>query len=109
MVAVAAVSAIRLASTSTNHLAAVSPRLITSNIETLRKAAIRGVGVAQLPEHLCAEAIADGRLVRVLPDLTTLAGMMYAVFSRETVKAPALRAFLDHMVAEFRALLPSGR
>ena len=93
----------------TNHLVAVSPRLITSDIETLQKAAIRGAGVAQLPEHLCAEAIADGRLVRVLPDLTTVAGTIYAVFSRETVKAPALRAFLDHMVAEFRALLPAER
>lgn len=92
----------------TNHLVTPSPRLVTSDIETLQKAAIRGVGVAQLPEHLCAAAIADGRLVRLLPDLTTVAGTVYAVFSRETARAPALRAFLDHLVSEFRELLPAG-
>lgn len=92
----------------TNHLVTLSPRLVTSDIETLQKAAIRGVGVAQLPEHLCASAIADSRLVRLLPDLTTVAGTVYAVFSRETARAPALRAFLDHLVAEFRELLPAG-
>ena len=90
-----------------NHLINLSSRLITSDIETLKKAAIRGVGVAQLPEHLCADAIADGSLARVLPDLSTVAGTIYAVFSRETARAPALRAFIDHMVAEFRDLLPS--
>ena len=93
----------------TNHHLAVSSRLITSDIETLQKAAIRGVGVAQLPEHFCAAAIADGRLMHVLPDLTTAAGTIYAVFSRETAKMPALRAFLNHMVVEFRERLPTDR
>ncbi|WP_172975896.1 LysR substrate-binding domain-containing protein [Sulfitobacter sp. THAF37] len=73
----------RLENGRPNHLVTLSPRLVTSDIEILQKAAIRGVGVAQLREYLRAAAIADGRLVRLMPDLTTVAGTVYAVFSRE--------------------------
>ncbi|MGR3822025.1 MAG: LysR family transcriptional regulator [Salipiger marinus] len=82
----------------------VAPRLVTSNMETLRRAAVRGLGVAQLPEHFCAREIAAGELERILPDLTTHVGTIYAVYSRETARAPSLRAFIDHLVLEFQTL-----
>ncbi|MEQ8899526.1 MAG: LysR family transcriptional regulator [Roseovarius sp.] len=83
------------------HVVRVSPRLVTGNAKTLEQAAIRGLGVALLPDHTCADSIAAGRLERVLPDHSTVEGTIYAVFSRETATAPALRAFIDHLALEF--------
>jgi DNA-binding transcriptional LysR family regulator len=34
----------------------------------IRSAAIKGLGIARLPHYLVADALADGRLVRLLPD-----------------------------------------
>lgn len=84
----------------TAHSVPVAPRLITSSIGTLRKAALGGLGVVQLPEHLCLRELASGELERVLPLLTTINGIVFAVFSRETARSPALRAFIDHLVLE---------
>ena len=83
------------------HTVTVSPRLVTSDIATLRHAAMRGLGVALLPEHACLPDIASGRLVHVLPDVSTVEGMIYAVFSRETARSSALRAFIDHLARAF--------
>ena len=87
-----------------SHSVSVSSRLVTSDIETVLKAAVRGLGVAQLPEHLCVGSISEGRLVRVLPDVSTIIGTIYAVFSRETAKSTALRAFVDHLARAFKEL-----
>src|SRR5437763_6219895 len=46
--------------------AIVSGPLIASDLPTLAGAAIRGVGLAQVPEPIALRAIADGALVRVL-------------------------------------------
>jgi DNA-binding transcriptional LysR family regulator len=86
----------------------VSPRLVTSDIATLRHAAIRGLGVALLPEHACMPDIVGGELMRVLPDISTVEGTIYAVFSRDTARALALRAFIDHLASAF-AIAPFRR
>jgi len=88
------------------HVVPIAPRLVTSNVETLKKAALRGVGLAQLPEHACGDDVAEGRLVRVLTDYSTVEGTIYAVFSRESARAPALRAFIDQLVVGFGRLAP---
>ncbi|MFM1991583.1 MAG: hypothetical protein RJA99_4540 [Pseudomonadota bacterium] len=46
----------------------VDSRYHVNNPEAVADAAIAGLGVAVLPGYLCAGALLDGRLVRVLPD-----------------------------------------
>lgn len=46
---------------------ALSPRLLTASVPTLREAALAGAGFALLPEMAVREDLAAGRLARVLP------------------------------------------
>lgn len=48
----------------------VRGRYHVNNPEAVAEAALAGLGVALLPSYLCDDALADGRLVRVLPGWT---------------------------------------
>ncbi len=76
---------------------AVAGPLIANDFVTLLGAALRGVGLAQVPEPIAAQALAAGRLVEVLaPHAPTAPGMFLYYPSRRQVM-PKLRAFVDHV------------
>jgi DNA-binding transcriptional LysR family regulator len=76
---------------------AVSGPLIASDFPTMLGAAIEGIGLAQLPEPLAAEALKAGKLVEVLePYAPTLPGVFLCYPGRRQIM-PKLRAFIDHV------------
>jgi DNA-binding transcriptional LysR family regulator len=80
--------------------AIVSGPLIAHDYLTLLGAAIRGVGLAQVPGPLAAGPIADARLQSVLtPFAVTTPGVFLYYPSRRQV-LPKLRAFIEHMKSE---------
>nr|WP_157216796.1 LysR family transcriptional regulator [Sphingomonas formosensis] len=83
------------------HLLRHGPRLGCGDMETVREAAIDGLGVALLPDHLCREALADGRLVHVLPAWRGQQGIVHLVFTTRRGLPPAVRALIDHLAAGF--------
>lgn len=82
-----------------------SPRLSTDDLYTLRRAAIRGLGVACLPTLLVADDLSSGALLRLLPSLTSRAGVVHAVFPSRRGMVPAVRALLDSLSEGFAASL----
>jgi DNA-binding transcriptional LysR family regulator len=77
--------------------AVVAGPLIAHDYPTLLGAAIRGVGLLQLPRPLAAAAIADGRLQALLaPFAVMLPGVFLCHPGRRQV-LPKLRAFIDHI------------
>lgn len=66
-------------------------------------AARSGLGLALLPEVSIAPSLADGSLVRVLPDYANEGGVICAVFPANRHQSAALRAFVD-FVAERLAI-----
>ena len=75
----------------------VTGPLITHDYPTLLAAAIRGVGLAQLPGPLVKTPIADGRLEALLvPFAVTAPGVFLYYPSRRQV-SPKLRAFIEHV------------
>lgn len=79
---------------------AVDGRFCSNNGEALMAGAVAGLGIALLPEFIIAEALADGRLVRVLagherPPLT-----LYAVYPSRHQLPAKLRLFMDHILRE---------
>lgn len=52
------------------ELVRVRGRYHANNPEAVADAALAGLGIALLPRYLCDDALADGRLVRVLPGWT---------------------------------------
>jgi DNA-binding transcriptional LysR family regulator len=88
--------------------AVVSGPLIAHDYPTLLGAAIRGVGLAQVPGPLAQAAIANGRLQALLtPFAVTLPGVFLYHPGRRQV-LPKLRAFIEH-VRYKSADAPRGR
>ncbi|MGO4128741.1 LysR family transcriptional regulator [Inquilinus sp. YAF38] len=77
--------------------AVVSGPFIAHDYPTLLGAAIRGVGLAQVPGPLAAAPVADGRLEALLtPFAVTTPGVFLYHLGRRQV-LPKLRAFIEHV------------
>lgn len=74
------------------------PRMTCGDFGALLDAAVAGMGVALLPDHVCRAALAAGRLVQVFPEWRTQAGIVHLVFTTRRGLPPAVRAFIDHVV-----------
>ncbi|WP_150683768.1 LysR substrate-binding domain-containing protein [Pandoraea iniqua] len=77
------------------------PRLATDDLDSLRMAAMTGVGVALLPAEFVKEDLLAGHLRRLLPDLSTAPGLVHAIFPTRRGMVPAVRHLLDALVAGF--------
>ncbi|MGB3288006.1 MAG: LysR substrate-binding domain-containing protein [Burkholderiaceae bacterium] len=73
------------------------PRLVADDLLTLKFAIEGGVGLGVLPDYMCRDEIADGRLVPVLPGWAPQPGIIHAVFASRRGLAPAVRSFLDFL------------
>ncbi len=71
------------------------------DMTALKQAAIAGLGVVALPGYVCREEVRSGALRRVLP--TWLAGdsTITALIPHRQGPLPSVRAFIDHLAAEF--------
>jgi DNA-binding transcriptional LysR family regulator len=78
-----------------------APRLVTDEMQTLRRAVLDGIGVAMLPRLLVASDLETGGLEQLLPDWTTPSGLVHAVFPSRRGLVPAVRLFLDALPAAF--------
>jgi DNA-binding transcriptional LysR family regulator len=80
-----------------------NPRLSTDDFYTVRRAAIRGVGVARVPELLVRDDLSSGALLRLLPSLSSRSGVVHAVFPSRRGMVPAVRSLLDALAEGFAA------
>jgi len=77
--------------------AAVAGPLIANDYPTILDAALKGVGLAQLPEPVVAEQVAAGKLVRVLEPYAPMAPGVFLFHPGKRQVLPKLRAFIDHV------------
>jgi DNA-binding transcriptional LysR family regulator len=80
------------------------PRLITEDMVTLRLAALRGVGIVQMPTIVAGADLAAGTLVNLLSGWAPKAGIIHAVFPSRRGLLPSVRALLDFLAAEYAAI-----
>jgi DNA-binding transcriptional LysR family regulator len=78
-----------------------NPRMRSGNAEVRLKAAIAGLGVARITATFCADAVARGELVQLLPDWQCSPLRIYALLPGRHVPAK-VRAFLDALEEEAR-------
>jgi DNA-binding transcriptional LysR family regulator len=71
---------------------------------TLRLAALRGVGVVQLPTIVVRKNVSEGKLVGVLPEWAPRTAIIHAVFPSRRDLLPSVLAFLDFLALEYSAL-----
>ncbi|WGS44413.1 LysR family transcriptional regulator [Burkholderia sp. JSH-S8] len=69
---------------------------LANNSETLRDAALHGIGIAMLPAYVADAPLRDGRLVRLLPDDPPQEEVIYAVYPRTPFASNKRQAFVEH-------------
>lgn len=77
------------------HVVDARGQLRTNAPSALRELALRGMGVAYLPDWLVAPDLKTGRLKRVLPRWSSAPITAWAIYRAELRGAPRLRAFID--------------
>ncbi|QGZ66592.1 LysR family transcriptional regulator [Paraburkholderia acidisoli] len=81
----------------------VDGRLKIDNSEALRRAVLRGLGIAMLPEILVHDDLRAKRLVEVLPDHAAPERQLNLLYLREQQTSPKLRSFIEFVLARFGA------
>jgi DNA-binding transcriptional LysR family regulator len=89
--------------------AIVSGPLVAHDYPTLLGAAIRGVGLAQVPGPLAKAPIADGRLQALLTTFAVTTPGVFLYYPGKRQILPKLRAFIEHVKSQSGANLKSGR
>ncbi len=80
------------------------PRMATDDIPSLRMAATLGVGVAMLPREFVDNDLRTGMLRQLLPNLSSRAGLVHAIFPTRRGMVPAVRHLLDALIAGYEGL-----
>ncbi|MEN8166697.1 MAG: LysR family transcriptional regulator [Pseudomonadota bacterium] len=82
---------------------AVSGPLSANNGDVLRDAAIRGQGIVLLPDFLAEDALAEGRLERILVDYEPADYGLYAVWASRHFLPSKIRLLVDFLLESFGA------
>jgi DNA-binding transcriptional LysR family regulator len=85
----------------TSHVLRHEPRLTCGDFAAVRDAAVSGLGIALLPDHVCADELGRGQLVHVLRDWSGKQGIVHLVFTTRRGLPPAVRALINHLAAGF--------
>lgn len=72
----------------------------------LLDAALKGLGLAQLPDYYVDEFLADGRLVKVLDDYRFNDAGVWVVYPQQRHLAPKVRLFIDFLAERFAGGVP---
>jgi DNA-binding transcriptional LysR family regulator len=77
-----------------------SPRLRSGNAGVRLEAAIAGLGVARITATFCAQAVAQGKLVRLLPEWECAPLRIYALLPGRRLVPAKVRVFLEMLEQE---------
>jgi DNA-binding transcriptional LysR family regulator len=89
----------RLRNGDTHLNVPVRPRFFANDTGTIRTVLLAGTGLGWLPDYLCRQDIADGRLVHVMPAWERGERDINAVFPRHRTLSPKVRSFVDFLAA----------
>ena len=82
---------------------AVSGPFIAHDFPTVLGAAVKGMGLAQVPAPIAAEAMAAGTLVEVLQPFAPTTPGVFLYYPSRRQMLPKLRAFVDHVKSRSEA------
>lgn len=78
-----------------------SPRFSSDNVQALRAAAVKGIGIVMMPRELLSPDIESGRLVELLTRYIPPPRPIHAVYPKERQSSPKLTSFVDFLVDSF--------
>jgi DNA-binding transcriptional LysR family regulator len=78
------------------------PRFVTDDMTALRQAALRGVGIVQMPHMVVDQDLLEGTLVDIIPHWAPRGGSVHAVFSSRRGLLPSVRKLIDFLAEHIR-------
>ncbi|QXL85423.1 LysR family transcriptional regulator [Comamonas sp. NLF-1-9] len=84
------------------------PRCVIDDLLSLKFAAMAGTGMGWLPDYMVARELAEGSLVRLLPEWSQPKSIVHAVFASRRGMSPAVRSFLDFLGEVFPPHAPES-
>ncbi len=75
----------------------LTPRLLSNDMSTLKRAAAEGMGIAALPAYICKNELRSGELTRVLPGWIADESTFSALLPHRRGLLPAIRIFVDYL------------
>lgn len=70
---------------------------VCNSMDAVKAMAIQGLGIGGVPDFLACDALADGRLVQVLPDYVDPPNKLSLVWPSSRHLSPKIRVFVDFM------------
>jgi DNA-binding transcriptional LysR family regulator len=87
----------------------VQPRLVVNDPAVIHAATAASAGIGVLPEFLCRQGLAMGKLTRVLPDWTASDLLdLHAVCDLRRARSPQVVALIEFLVANMVPVLGHG-
>ena len=87
----------------------IQPILMAHDFPLLMSSARAGLGVALLPESICAGAVRAGELEVVVPDWHLPQGICHAVFPTRRGLLPAVRVLIDFLAEHIPPVIEANR
>ena len=75
----------------------LSPRLVSNDMSTLKRAAAEGLGVVALPAYICKAELRSGLLTQVLPGWIADESTFTALLPHRRGLLPATRSFVEYL------------
>lgn len=72
-----------------------------NNSEALYDALLAGLGICQMPKFIVGPALADGRLLSILPNYMLPKHSIYAIYPQRLHIPAKMRTFLDYLLIHF--------
>jgi DNA-binding transcriptional LysR family regulator len=79
----------------------ISGRILANSGDALLTFALKDTGIVLAPDYLVADALSAGRLIRLLPEYTTPATPVHAVYPHSQYLSAKIRTFTDFLAARF--------
>lgn len=79
-------------------------QIISNDLKMIKLMALRGDGIALLPNHICYSEVANGKLVRILPEWHTNNNPIHFVYPSQRFVTPKLSAFMDMAMGSLKKL-----
>jgi DNA-binding transcriptional LysR family regulator len=81
----------------TQHIE-LKPRLATSDLRVRLQAAIRGIGIALLPEQVISAPLKERLVERVLPEWSGATNILHLVYPTLRGMLPSIRSLIDYLL-----------
>jgi DNA-binding transcriptional LysR family regulator len=83
----------------------LKPRIVTSDLRVRLQAAVRGIGIALLPEQVVASPLREGLVERVLPEWSGAKNILHLVYPTPRGMLPSVRSLIDYLLIHISAWL----